>query len=504
MRRYLVLVALVALLALAACQSTHTDPVSRGLAAITADSLLDDVATLAAPEFSGRLAGSPGYEASARWAARRFDRLGLRPGGDGLDFLQRLTIEYNGLEGVPSLRVTTDGQEHQAELGADFVCRGFSGSGDLGDTPVVFAGYGLSAPDRGYDDYAGLDVQGKVVLVFKRNPAWKPDSLGWDWASSTPRAKATTARDHGAVAMLWFDVPAADADPRGPIGSVLHGPGEHVGDLPQLEVTLDLADRLLGQAGLARQLKADIDSTQAPRSRALPSQAAISVEAVYDRERETCNVVGVLPGRDPVLKDEALVIGAHLDHVGRQSPSLYFPGANDNASGAAAVMRLAEAFAAAELQPRRSVVFVLFAGEESGLIGAKHHAQHPRFAPEQTTAMFNLDCVACGDSIRVGGGKSNPEHWQLARDFDAQGARLMVANTWNGGGADATPFFEQGIPTLYWVTTNSYAHLHRPSDTVETLNASLYEELVKLCFRTAWEVADAPPTEADDAPAGTS
>jgi len=491
MRHLIAAVVIILLVGLTGCQSTGTDPISRGLATITTDALLTDVSTLAAPEFSGRLAGSPGYEASARWAARRFDKLGLNPGGDGLDFLQRLPIEYNGIEGEPSLRVTGGGQETTAELGRDFVCRGFTGSGELVDTPVVFAGYGLSAPDRGYDDYADLDVAGKVVLVFKRNPGWKPDSLGWDWASSTPRAKARTARDHGARAMLWFDLPPEDGVDRGPIGSVLHGPGEHV-DMPQLEIDHALADRLLGKAGQARSLKAIIDSTLVPQSHTLDAQVDVAVSAAYDPERETCNVVAVLPGCDPLLKDEALIIGAHLDHVGRQSPAFYFPGANDNASGAAAVMRLAEAFASAETSPRRSVVFALFAGEESGLIGAKHHAEYPRFDAEHTTAMFNLDCVACGDSIRVGGGKSNPEHWDLARAFDAEAAGLMVSRTWKGGGADATPFFENGIPTLYWVTTNSYAHLHRPSDTAETLNGELYEELVKLCFRTAWAVADAP------------
>lgn len=488
------------LLLVAACQTTGHDPIARGMAAIEPDALLADVTLLAAPEYDGRLAGDPGYDAAARWAADRFAQLGLEPAGDDGGFLQHLTIEHNAIKGTPTLRVTADGRTEDAVLGRDFTCRGFTGSGTV-DAPVVFAGYGLSAPERGYDDYAGLDVQGKMVLVFKPNPSWSPDSLRWDWASSTPRVKARTAREHGAVAMLWFSLPPDDpaAPGRGPIGSVLHGPGDQPLDMPQLELDHALADRLLGGQGAARRLKALIDSTTTPRSGPLDARVALDVQASYDPARATSNVVARLPGRDPLLASEALIIGAHLDHVGRQSPDVYFPGANDNASGTAAVLRLAEAFATAGERPRRSVVFVIFSGEESGLIGATHHAENPVVSPERTVAMFNLDCVACGDSIRVGGGESNPEHWQLARDLDRAGARLMVAGTWKGGGADATPFFERGIPTLYWVTTNSYPHLHLPSDTPETLNPTLYAELVRLAFRTAWAVADGPTTAPDGA-----
>ena len=105
--------------------------------------------------------------------------------------------------------------------------------------------------------------------------------------------------------------------------------------------------------------------------------------------------------------------------------------------------------------------------------------------------MFNFDCVACGDSIRIGGGRSTPELWELARSLDAEHHRRTVAATWHGGGADATPFFERGIPTLYWVTTDGYTHLHSITDTPETLNGPLFEDLVQLAFRTAWATADA-------------
>jgi hypothetical protein len=482
----------LALLAGAAFAQPPPPPPEPGLAAITAASLLADVTHLSSPRYDGRLSGSPGYVAAARWAAARFAALGLEPGGDagadGDGWLQWFTTEYNEITASPRLEtVDAEGIVTACQPGADFTARGFSGSGELA-APVAFIGYGLSQPARGYDDFAGVDVKGKIVLCFKPNPAWAPDSTGWDAQSQTPRQKSLAARAHGAVALLWFETAAAGKTARAPIGSVLHGPGEQPLDFPQLEISEAVAERLLGGSGEAVRLRALIDQEKKPHSQALPTRATVAVQARYEAAHPTCNVVGVLRGSDPALADKPLVIGGHLDHVGRQGSGFYFPGANDNASGSAAVLRLAEAFTRAG-RPARTVVFVLFAGEESGLEGAKHHAAHPRLPLADTVAMFNLDCVACGDSIQVGSGKTSPELWARAKDLDAANDACMVTRTWGGGGADAAPFHDLGVKTLYWVTTNSYPHLHAPDDTPETLNGPLYEKLVRLCFRTAWDVA---------------
>ena len=494
MRRSLQLLTLFAALGATAHAAPPAAP-ETGLAALSADSLLADVARLAAPGLDGRLSGSAGYVAAAQWAAGRFAALGLQPGGDVQDggargWLQWFDTEYNEILGTPRLAVTAaGGSRTELRAGPDFTARGFSGSGEVA-APVAFVGYGLSQPDRGHDDYAGLDVRGKVVLCFKPNPAWSPDSTGWDAQSQTPRQKSLAARAHGAVALLWCETGTPERPSRAPIGSVLHGPGEQPLDFPQLEVGEAVADLLLGAPGEARRLRAEIDAAKAPRSRVLDARAELAVTAHYAAAHPTCNVIGLLPGADPALAGQPLVVGAHLDHVGRQGPDLYFPGANDNASGSAAVLRLAEAFARAGRAPARPVVFALFAGEESGLEGAKHHAAHPLLPLQDTVAMFNLDCVAHGDSVQVGSGKTSPGLWARARELDAAHDAVTVTRTWGGGGADATPFHEGGVPTLYWVTTNSYRYLHDPGDLPATLNGPLYEKLVRLCFRAAWDVAD--------------
>ena len=475
----------MALTASAACAAEPGAAEFPGLETIRAAGLMRTVEYLASPRLAGRLAGSPGYMAAARELAGRFRRLGLTPGGvDG--FFQPLEIEYDEIGACRLALVLPDGATRELKLGPDFVARGLTGSGAFA-APVVFAGYGLSVPEKGYDDYAGLDARGKVVLTFKEPPPFRMDSLGWG-TSTLPRPKGRTAAAHGALGLLLVSVPN-QPHPQKPIGSTLEGEGPQDEHFPRLQVDVPVAQEMVKCAGLdLGALQAAIDSTKQPRSQALGLSARVGVEARYRAKQPSVNVAGRIEGSDPALRDQVLVIGAHLDHVGSQG-DIYFPGANDNASGAAAVMAIAEAFAHGGPPPKRSVLFVLFSSEESGLDGAKHFVEHPPGPIGRIVAYLNLDCIGVGDSIQVGSGKTSPKLWQLARDLDARGARLSVEETWGGGGADATPFAEKKIPTIYFASKFSYKHLHLPGDTPATLNPRLYEALTRLAYRTAWKVA---------------
>lgn len=454
-------------------------------ASITQKELLDQVTYLTSDELAGRLPGTAGYRQAAEAVAAHFARLGLQPGGDD-GYFQTLPIEANEVIGKPLFRF--QGADRPYELGRDYVFRGFTGQGTL-CAPVVFCGYGLSLPERGYDDYAGQDVAGKVVLVFKQAPAWTlPDGEGWEGLTD-PRPKAQTARDHGALAVLLVSRPN-DKHPQSLIGSVLHGAGAMVPDVPQLQISPEVAADLLADSHLdLAQLQSTIDETQAPASAGLQASVDLSVQTRYQPAAKTWNVVGVLPGRDSQLRSETVVLGAHLDHVGCQAGQALFPGANDNASGSAAVLEIAEAFTQGGAQPQRTMVFVLFSGEEQGLIGSTFYCEHPVRPLDATVAMLNFDCVGFGDGIKVGGGKSAPLLWGKARQLDADHDNKMVMATWGNGGADATPFHERGMPTLYFVTTNSYTHLHQTSDRVETLNGPLFQSITRLGFDVAAWVA---------------
>ena len=457
---------------------------STGLSEINKDDLIKNVRILTSPDFDGRLPGSEGYNKAAQFAADKLYELGLKFAGDDLYF-QYLNVEYNKIESPAVFKSIVDGDTVNGEIGKDFVLRGFTGSNSY-TLPVVFCGYGISRPDLHYDDYEGINVKNKIVIVFKQNPKWKNDDK--DWGTNYPREKSLVAKKHGAKGILFISLPN-DAKPQPLIGSVMHGEGEQPIDFPQLHISLDAANTLLSKTGFSiSDCQTKIDEKKKPLSMNLTTKAQIEVNAVYEKNARTMNVLAMLEGIDEKLKEEYVIIGAHLDHVGSQA-DLLFPGANDNASGSAAVLEIAKAFTNGGLQPKRSIVFVLFASEEQGLNGAKHFVESWKKGYDKVAAMINMDCIGYGDSIQVGNGLSAPNLWEVANQIDETSFNSMVERTWKGGGADATPFHEKGVPCLYFVTTNSYDHLHLPSDKVETLNQVLYEKVVKLAHLTVMEIA---------------
>ncbi|MCF6271334.1 MAG: M20/M25/M40 family metallo-hydrolase [Melioribacteraceae bacterium] len=450
---------------------------------ITSESLLKTVAYLASEKLNGRFSGSKEYFEAANYMATEFKELGLLPFEDN-SYFQEFNVEYNEILPIPELNLYKDGNLiNEYKLGNDYVFRGFTGSGNI-KAKVAFVGYGISLPE--YDDYKNIDVNGKIVLAFKYNPKW--EIKGVSWASGLPREKARVALEHGAIGIMFVSFPN-DENPQKTIGSVMHGKGEHV-DIPQAHIDLPVADDFFEESKFTlKEMQTSIDENKKPHSFYLKSSSEISVKTNYIKEKETVNVIGIYPGSDEKLKEEFVILGAHLDHVGGQGGEIYFPGANDNASGSAAVLEIARMFANNKLQTKRSVMFVLFASEESGLEGAYHLADNLGVDTTKITAMINMDCIAHGDSIKIGNGKSSPKLWKVAKLIDKENANLSIKSTWANGGADATPFHKKGIPTLYFVTKNSYTHLHCITDTPETLNPKLYEEITRLAYFTTYKIA---------------
>ncbi len=456
-----------------------------GLSEINKEDLIKNVRILSSADFDGRLPGSEGYNKAAKFAADNFYELGLKFAGDE-QYFQYLNVEYNKIDTPVVFKTIVEGKTVDYKLGKDFVLRGFTGSNNF-TLPVVFCGYGISRPDLHYDDYEGINVKNKIVMVFKQNPKWKNDDK--DWGTNYPREKSIVAKNHGAKGILFLSLPN-DEKPQPLIGSVMHGEGEQPIDFPQLHISLEAANTLLSKTGFTiSDCQTKIDEKKKPLSMNLTTKAQIEVHASYEKNVRTMNVVAMINGKDEKLQEEYVIIGAHLDHVGSQA-GLLFPGANDNASGSAAVLEIAEAFVKGGIEPKRSIIFVLFASEEQGLNGAKHFVESWKKGYDKIAAMINLDCIGYGDSIQVGNGKSAPNLWEIANQIDETSFNSMVDRTWNGGGADATPFHDKGIPCLYFVTTNSYDHLHLPSDTFDTLNPVLFEKVVKLAHLTTLEIAN--------------
>lgn len=451
-----------------------------GIWFISEKNLMKTDTYLSSKELKGRLSGSSEYYKAAEYIAVEFSRIGLKPLGNK-NYFQNFKIEYNEIAAPCKFALVENGKTiKNYELGKDFVCRGFTGSGNF-SAPVVFAGYGFS--EDGYDDYAGMDVKGKVVIMFKQTPNWKNGDKNWN---SSLRYRQEIAFKKGALGILFVSKPN-DANPQKPIGSVMDGEGSYIESFPMLQIDISAADDFLkGSPYTLKELQKIIDSLKQPKPLELIANALLNINAIYEKERNTMNVVGMIEGET----DEYVILGAHLDHVGGQADEIYYPGANDNASGSSAVLEIARTFANSKIKPKRSIVFVLFSNEESGLNGANYFTDYPPVPLEKVTAMLNMDCVGFGDSIHIGNGKSAPELWKITRGLDSLFTKQMVRHTWNGGGADATPFHLKGIPCLYFVTTNSYKHLHLPSDLPETLNRNLFEKITKLAYMTVLNVAN--------------
>ena len=466
-------------------QSLSVFSQTEGLKIITIEELLKTDRFMASKELQGRLAGSEGYNKAADFMSNEFSKLKLKPLGDK-GYFQNFNVEYNEIYSAELKLLKNDKSEKTYELGKDYVCRTLTGKGNI-KAGVVFCGYGLSKPEQNYDDYASADVKGKIVIVFKQNPTWKINNKEWDAIYS--RDKAHIAAEHGAIGLILVSKPN-DKEPQKPIGSAMDGDKEELLNFPIIHIDLSIVkDFLEGTNFNIKNLQSRIDSLKKPFSVNLNNQASIRVESKYTKNGNTKNIIGMLEGADPRLKDEYILITAHLDHVGEQAGKIFFPGANDNGSGSSAVLQLARAFSSERSRLKRSVIFVLYACEEHGLDGSKFLAEHFPYSLEKLTAQINLDCIGHGDSIQVRCGYSYPKLWKLAKIQDSLFTKRSSKETTEGGGADLQPMFEKGVPGIYLATTNSYTHLHLTTDTPETLNPELFEKTCKLAYLTAYQIA---------------
>lgn len=456
------------------------------------------VQALSDPALEGRAAGTAGGDRAARYLAERFQELGLGPGGDGGGYLQAFDVPTGVRLGPDNaLAVVTPGRSPQTFApGAAFLPLAFSEDGAV-EGEVVFAGFGITAPALGYDDYAGLEVRDRVVLVMTGEPRERdprgPFRAPEHFHYGELRHKVLNAREHGARAVLVVERPGRGPDAPEPLRGTTPSWG-----IVAVSVTQAIAAALLAPAGLDLSALGDeIDRTLAPASRPLGGvRARVRVSLVRERGR-TANVVGLLPGTDPGLRDQAVVVGAHHDHLGRGGPAsldparsgAIHPGADDNASGTAAVLALAEAFARAG-GTRRTLVFVAFGAEEIGLLGSNHYVQHPAVPLEQTVAMVNLDMVGrLRERLHVMGVDTGQG---LRTLVEQAAAELGVALALRGDGvapSDHTPFLTRERPVLF-VTTGPHEDYHRPSDTWDRIDAEGLRTVTRLVYRVVRALAD--------------
>jgi hypothetical protein len=456
--------------------------------------LRTDVTFLADDAREGRAPGSAGIEAAAEYVAAAFKEAGLKP-AEGLDgYFQPFSLTGSPTLG-PDQALSLDGPEataFRADPKADFTPLAIGSGGTLDRVPVVFAGYGITARDEGlkldYDDYAGIDVAGKAVLILRREPQQDKDDSPFagkrnsDFA--TFRHKATNAFQHGAAAVLLVNdafTLKGEKEKDQLLGFTDAGP-ELNSKLPFLMVTRAFGDRLLAAAGMPtlEALEQQIDRALVPCSAELKGW---TLSARVDIERKTIatkNVVGVLEGAGP-LADETIVVGAHYDHLGhggRGSGSLAFfsseihNGADDNASGTAMVLELARRLARRPDPLPRRVVFVAFSGEERGLLGSKHYVEHPPYPLASTVLMANFDMVGRlngKNELTLYGTGTTPGLDALVEALGRSAGFTVKKIAEGHGPSDQESFYLKNIPVLFAFTGN-HRDYHRPSDDTERIN----------------------------------
>lgn len=481
---------------------------STGLSSITSAEMYTHVAFLASDEMRGRDTPSPELLRAAHYIAEQFASYGLLPVGPGSRYLVPFRMERVALSSPNALVVIEPAGQREFNIKEDFVPIHISGSRQV-EAPVVFAGYGITAPEFGYDDYQNLDANGKFVLVMSQEPQERDTTSIFDGAKDTEYCKVLTkaqiAIDHGAVGLLlvrnplnsrfrrppnvWPELmnrPPANAKPP------LTLAGGHEGRLVAAYVGRDLAEYLLAGSGKTlAEWQSLIDERCQPQSFAIADKRVRLQVTLSAQVDSAYNVAGYLPGADPALQEEVVVIGAHYDHVGAPGDTVY-NGADDNASGTAGVLELAQAFATCGDRPRRSLLFIAFAGEEKGLFGSRFYTDNPLFPLDKTVAMLNLDMIGRNDSniVAIVGSKTSPKLTQINEQANAL-VGLDLSYEWDRyfRQSDHYSFYRKQIPVLFY-HTGDHSDLHRPTDDVDKINSHKMARIGQLVFATAWVVAN--------------
>src|SRR5664279_5609191 len=458
---------------------------------ITVEKLQGHIKYLSSDALVGRLTGSPGDSLAALYIREKLISYGLKPlTGDGF---QRFKV---------TKRVVAGKDNHLSIKGIDYLNNKdfmpFSFSSNNGvESDVVFTGYGfnINSDSLKWNDYDGVDVKGKWVMILRGDP--EPENNKSPYMTfSADRNKALLAKDMGAAGVLMVSGPLYDQQDA---FEPLNTEGYSV-DIPVLRIKKELADVILSKSSnTIASLEKGLNDTKRPFS--FPTKVAVKGKAEIVREMaNTRNVVMLLPGEDPKLKDEYIIMGAHFDHLGMGGPGSgsraldtigIHHGADDNASGVAMMLELAEKFAKTKGSHKRSILCIAFTGEEEGLLGSKHFTDDPVINLSKVNAMINLDMVGRlneTNNLQISGvGTAAGLKNLVYAKTDTSVIKLTLSNE-GYGPSDHSSFYGKNIPVLFYFT-GAHLDYHTPSDTYDKINYKGMVRISDLIFPVARELA---------------
>jgi hypothetical protein len=466
------------------------------------------VAYLASDRLAGRGVGTEGIELAAEYIAERFAGYGLEPAGDHGTYFQTFPIALRRTLGADA-RLALAGETEVRELGRDFIPFSFSSSDEFSGG-VVFCGYGIEAEEKSHDDFSGVDLNGQVALMLRGEPtSWVEENQGRPTRHAMFRNKVYNVRDRGAVAVLIVNQAPTEPGEADQLTEFRETGAEAYG-LPAFHVSRGFAQTMLERGGLGslEELQQRLDAgsfVSAPLGHVKVNGKA----DVQSQSAPTRNVVAMLPGSGP-NSDECVVIGAHYDHLGIQRPmtrrfrggelvrETHEPaihhGADDNASGVAALLEIAR-IAAQERGRNRSLVFIAFTAEEIGLHGSTYYVGQPACDPAKTVAMLNMDMVGRMDPesqrVTVFGAKTGAGIEEVLMSEAARLGLTIETTTDGGGRSDHAPFIRKEIPAMHFFT-GIHADYHQPTDTADKINAKGGAAITRLVAHVALDLANRP------------
>jgi len=507
-------------------------PLEPGYQTIREDTLRADLTFLASDALEGRMSLETGDETAIQWIASEFAKAGLAPAANG-SYLQPVPlIEYRPDRAQNFVALARTGKETQWKFPE--VLGGYRQDVDL-TAEVVFAGFGITAPELGYDDYAPVDAHGKIVLLFDHEPQENDAASIFNGTGNTryatTRVKVLNAQAHGAVGVLIVAEPNRQHPSNQERIARIGGsavrptplPSEALGDdelhIPAAIVSDAAAKEILATAGRTpSELQSAIDRDLQPQARALPdTRATIHFRNTSVKTGTSYNVVGLLEGADAKLKSETVLVSGHHDHDGMSGSEIWH-GADDNGSGSVGVVQLAHAFATnakarSGLAPKRSILFVVFAAEERGLLGSFYLAAHPIRPLASTRAMINFDMIGRNEApsdqttglleipadttnrLNLIGALYSPDYHRtvveqnkhVGLDLDDRFDHESALNVFFR--SDQFPFVLRNIPAFWWFT-GFHPDYHHTTDTADKINYVKMAKILRLAYLTGYQFAN--------------
>jgi len=461
---------------------------------ITKNEIMGHIRYLSHEKRDGRYPGTRGSKDVIAYLVKRLKSYGVEP-GSGQSFIQPFNIT-TGIElgKNNTLRIN----DNVLTVGDDYIPLSFSGNGSTSAT-AVFAGYGfnIEEDELRWNDYEGLDVKGKWVVVLRHSPERNNQHSVYAF-HSTLHKKMLVARDRGAAGILY--VSQLEDQELYPLKYI---PGYKNAGIPAIHLSNDQAEKIFKTVGWSRQMiQETMNKTLKPISFELPNTIIESVVNINFIDARAANVVGAIRSGNRKYRDEYIVIGAHFDHVGmggdgsgsrKPSENVVHPGADDNASGVAGLLELAQKLTANKSRLKRSILLIGFDAEEKGLLGARHFTEHPTVDLENITTMINMDMIGRMEdsSATVGGVGTSPTFKPLLDSLSINRGFTLNMTLPGFGPSDHAAFYEKDIPVLFFFS-GFHNEYHTPDDTWKLINLQGEKDILGLIYDLIFYLARTP------------